>query len=153
MCRRSHNSRNDARSWSKLRSRLLLSTTQPQGIAAEMGRGSPGRDTERMVPDFASGAIIGARGNQIEARRRPNFFASPPAFALIGKEANGRKLGLTEEKRFEVADPVIRGLRTSPPAGASHAPGGVWPISRARAETASGVAVQKSATDLRRVHT
>lgn len=33
------------------------------------------------------------------------------AFALIGKKANGRKLGLTDQGRFEIADHVIRDLR------------------------------------------
>jgi L-serine deaminase len=33
------------------------------------------------------------------------------AFALIGKKARGRKLALTEEERYEIADHVIRDMR------------------------------------------
>jgi hypothetical protein len=33
------------------------------------------------------------------------------AFALIGKKARGRKLALTEEERYAIADHVIRDMR------------------------------------------
>jgi hypothetical protein len=42
---------------------------------------------------------------------RVKLLRSAIAFALIGKKVGNRKLGLSEEERFEVADHVVRDMR------------------------------------------
>ena len=78
--------------------------------------GGPRRRVVLWLLDAAPQSVVAVRIVRIALNlamphTRVEILRHSLAYALIGQKVGNRKLGLTEEERFEIADHVIRDLR------------------------------------------